>query len=52
MNQFPTQSGIYHDVKTVVLMGRGGTENGALLMRAAAEFNAFITVDANPAIGS
>lgn len=36
-----------HTVKTAVEMGWGGVENGALLALAAAEFDAFITVDKN-----
>jgi len=36
-----------HTVKTVVEMGWGGMKNGALLARAAIEFEAFITVDQN-----
>ena len=36
-----------HTVKTVVEMGWGGMKNGALLARAAQEFEAFITVDQN-----
>jgi len=36
-----------HTVKTVVEMGWGGMKNGALLALAAAEFDAFITVDQN-----
>ena len=33
------------DVKTVVEMGWGGVKNGALLVLAAKEFDAFLTVD-------
>ena len=36
-----------HGVKTAVEMGWGGVKNGALLAAAAAEFDAFITVDKN-----
>ena len=36
-----------HTVKTAVEMGWGGVKNGALLAAAAAEFDAFITVDKN-----
>jgi predicted nuclease of predicted toxin-antitoxin system len=36
-----------HSVKTTVEMGWGGVKNGALLSFAAAEFDAFITVDKN-----
>lgn len=36
-----------HTVKTAVEMGWGGMKNGALLARAAEEFDAFITVDQN-----
>ena len=36
-----------HTVKTAVEMGWGGRKNGALLALAAAEFEAFITVDQN-----
>ena len=36
-----------HSVKTVVQMGWGGVENGALLALAAKEFDAFLTVDQN-----
>jgi len=36
-----------HSVKTAVEMGWGGVKNGALLVLAAAEFDAFITVDRN-----
>ena len=36
-----------HDVKTVVQMGWGGVENGDLLALAAADFDAFLTVDKN-----
>ncbi|HZP88924.1 MAG TPA: hypothetical protein VFB54_19085 [Burkholderiales bacterium] len=36
-----------HVVKTAVEMGWGGVKNGALLAAAAAEFDAFITVDKN-----
>ncbi|MBH0181574.1 MAG: DUF5615 family PIN-like protein [Nitrospira sp.] len=36
-----------HTVKTAVEMGWGGSKNGALLELAAAEFEAFITVDQN-----
>ncbi|MDH5640205.1 MAG: DUF5615 family PIN-like protein [Nitrospira sp.] len=36
-----------HTVKTVVDMGWGGMKNGALLARAAEEFEVFITVDQN-----
>ena len=34
-----------HDVKTVAEMKWAGTKNGALLQRAASEFDALITVD-------
>ena len=34
-------------IKTAVEMGWSGVKNGALLARAAAEFEAFITVDRN-----
>ncbi len=34
-----------HDVQTVQQVGWGGLENGALLARAAASFDAFVTVD-------
>ena len=34
-------------VRTAVEMGWGGVKNGALLVLAAAEFDAFITVDRN-----
>ena len=34
-----------HSVKTVVEMGWGGIKNGALLVLAAKEFDAFLTVD-------
>ena len=37
-----------HSVRTAVEMGWGGVKNGALLVLAAAEFDAFITVDRNP----
>jgi hypothetical protein len=36
-----------HTVKTAVEMGWGGVKNGRLLALAAAEFEAFITVDRN-----
>lgn len=36
-----------HSVKTVVEMGWGGVKNGALLILAAKEFDAFLTVDKN-----
>ena len=36
-----------HDVKTVVEMGWGGVKNGKLLALAAADFDAFLTVDKN-----
>ena len=36
-----------HSIKTVVEMGWSGVKNGALLTLAAAEFDAFITVDQN-----
>lgn len=36
-----------HTVKTAVEMGWSGVKNGALLALAAAEFEAFITVDRN-----
>lgn len=36
-----------HTVKTTVEMGWSGVKNGALLALAAAEFEAFITVDRN-----
>lgn len=36
-----------HSVKTAVEMGWGGVKNGKLLALAAAEFEAFITVDQN-----
>ncbi len=36
-----------HVVKTAAEMGWGGIKNGELLARAAAEFDAFITVDKN-----
>jgi predicted nuclease of predicted toxin-antitoxin system len=36
-----------HDVSTVVEVGWGGTKNGALLRRAAAEFDVLLTVDTN-----
>jgi hypothetical protein len=36
-----------HTVKTAVDMGWGGVKNGPLLALAAAEFDAFITVDRN-----
>jgi hypothetical protein len=36
-----------HDVKTVVEMGWGGTRNGALLARAATEFDVLLRVDSN-----
>lgn len=36
-----------HTVKTALEMGWGGVKNGALLVLAAAEFDAFITVDKN-----
>ncbi len=34
-----------HEVRTVVEMGWAGTGNGLLLRQAAAEFDAFLTVD-------
>ena len=34
-----------HDVKTVAEMGWAGTKNGALLRRAATEFDVLLTVD-------
>ena len=37
----------HHDVKTVVEMGWGGVKNGNLLTLAAADFDAFVTVDKN-----
>jgi predicted nuclease of predicted toxin-antitoxin system len=36
-----------HTVKTVVEMGWGGVKNGALLLLAGKEFDAFLTVDKN-----
>ena len=36
-----------HSVRTVVELGWGGIKNGQLLLLAAAEFDAFITVDKN-----
>ena len=36
-----------HDVRTDAEMGWGGVKNGALLQRAAAEFDVFLTVDQN-----
>lgn len=36
-----------HEVRTVLEAGWSGTKNGELLRRAAAEFDVFITVDAN-----
>lgn len=36
-----------HDVRTVVEQGWGGTKNGALLRKAAAEFDVLLTVDSN-----
>ena len=36
-----------HAVKTAVEMGWSGVKNGALLALAAAEFDAFVTVDQN-----
>ncbi|HEV2736341.1 MAG TPA: hypothetical protein VGV85_15965 [Longimicrobiaceae bacterium] len=36
-----------HDVRTVVEMGWDGTRNGALLRRAAGEFDVLLTVDSN-----
>ena len=36
-----------HTVKTAVEVGWSGVKNGALLTMAAAEFDAFITVDKN-----
>jgi hypothetical protein len=36
-----------HEVRTVGEMGWGGTKNGALLQRAAGEFDVLLTVDAN-----
>jgi Domain of unknown function (DUF5615) len=34
-----------HEVKTIVEMGWAGTKNGALLQRAAPEFDVLLTVD-------
>ena len=34
-----------HDVKSVPLIGWAGTKNGALLARAAGQFDAFVTMD-------
>ena len=36
-----------HDVRTVAEMGWSGTQNGKLLSLAAADFDAFVTVDKN-----
>lgn len=36
-----------HDVRTVADMGWRGVKNGALLAKAASEFDAFVTVDGN-----
>ena len=36
-----------HEVRTVVEMGWGGIKNGALLQRATADFDVFLTVDQN-----
>lgn len=36
-----------HSVRTVVELGWGGIKNGQLLLLAAADFDAFITVDKN-----
>lgn len=36
-----------HEVRTVTEAGWGGTKNGALLRRAAGEFDVFLTVDSN-----
>ncbi len=36
-----------HEVSTVVEVGWGGIKNGALLRRAAAEFDVLVTVDSN-----
>jgi len=36
-----------HEVRTVVEAGWGGIKNGALLQRAALEFDVFLTVDQN-----
>jgi predicted nuclease of predicted toxin-antitoxin system len=36
-----------HEVRTVVEAGWGGTTNGALLRRAAREFDVLLTVDTN-----
>jgi hypothetical protein len=36
-----------HEVRTVGEMGWGGTKNGALLARAAGEFDVLLTVDSN-----
>lgn len=36
-----------HDVRTVVEMGWSGTKNGALLQRAAGDFDVLLTVDSN-----
>ncbi len=36
-----------HEVKTVRQVGWGSTRNGALLRRAAAEFDVFVTIDSN-----
>ena len=36
-----------HDVRTVVEAGWSGTKNGALLHRAAGEFDVLLTVDSN-----
>jgi hypothetical protein len=36
-----------HEVRTVVEIGWAGVQNGALLARAAGQFDAFVTVDRN-----
>lgn len=36
-----------HEVRTVAEMGWDGTKNGALLLRAAREFDVLLTVDSN-----
>lgn len=36
-----------HDVATVIGLGWAGVQNGALLARAAGNFDAFVTVDRN-----
>jgi predicted nuclease of predicted toxin-antitoxin system len=36
-----------HDVRTVTEMGWSGTKNGALLRKAAGEFDVMLTVDSN-----